>query len=336
MRKSTLLLFIATGWYGSIHAQPTLTVSGIMPVIGSTYITNGSPFVSPGSAGANQTWNLALSSSGPSSNTGVSPSSSPYASSFLGSTVAFNSGATWSFYTGTASAWQISGFVTGAGTVLAYSNPEDMLHFPFTYTNTYMDPWSTTYIQAGYTYYRWGTTTVTADAYGTLTTPDGTFSNVTRVHFYQDYKDSVNIMSNPMVITYINDEYMWYLNGNHSAIAAVYTFTPSSSSPITGGFYMSGVVSDVNEFSALVSLSLAPNPANDLVNFNVNLNEAKEVSVALYNSIGQKMEMPYNTTGIIGENKISISVADLPSGIYFATIALDGTEVSSQKFVVTH
>ncbi len=336
MRKSTLLLFLTGGLCGTMIAQPTLTNSGIMPVPGNTITNISSAWVSPGSAGANQTWNLALSNGGPSTATYVLPSASPYAANFPTATAAINSGGTWVYYKGLATAWQNCGYVTGAPTVMSFSNPEDLLHFPFAYNNTYTDPWATTYVQATYTYYRWGTTTVTADGYGTLTTPDGTFNNVMRVHYYQDYQDSVNIMGNPMVITYINDEYMWYLNGNHGLIAAVYTFTASTSSPITGGLYMSGVVSDVNEFSALSSLSLAPNPANDQVNFMVNLNEAKEVSVALYNSVGQKIEVPYNTTGIIGENKISISVAELPEGIYFATVSLDGTEVSSQKFVVAH
>jgi hypothetical protein len=336
MKKFTLLFLLTGGLAGTVIAQPTLTSSGIMPVIGNTFTTVSSAWTNPGSAGANQTWNLALTNSATSPSTAVSPSSSPYSSSFPAATVAFNSSGTWVYYKGTSSAWQNNGYVTGAGTVLSYSDMEDMLRFPFTYNNTYTDPWAVTYIQSSYTYYRWGTTTVTADGYGTLTTPDGTFTNVTRVHFVQDYKDSTNIASTPFVITYQNDEYMWYLNGNHNPIAAVYTFTSSMGSPVTGGLYMSGVVSGVNDFAALASLSLAPNPANEQTNFTLNLTEEKEISISLYNSIGQEVGMPVTAAGIAGENKIAVSIAELPDGVYFGMVSLDGAQVSSRRFIVTH
>jgi hypothetical protein len=336
MKKTTLLFLLTGGLCGTMVAQPVLTASGITPVVGDVYSTVSSAWANPGSAGANQTWNLALTNSGTSTSTGVTPASSPYAASFPQSTVAFNSGGSWTFNRGTSSAWQNCGIVNSAGTVLSYSDFEDMLHFPFTYTNTYTDTWAVTYVQNSYTYYRWGTTTVTADGYGTLTTPDGTFSNVTRVHFYEDYKDSVVIASTPYVFSYINDEYMWYLNGNHSTIAAVYTLTPDFAAPFTGGFYMSGVVSGVNDLSALTSLSVAPNPANEQANFTVNLSEGKEVSIALFNSIGEEVGVAFTTAGMTGENKITMPVAELPAGIYFATVSLDGIQTSTQKFVVTH
>lgn len=336
MKKSTLLFLLTGGLAGAVIAQPTLTSSGIMPVVGNSYTMVSSSWVSPGSAGANQTWNLALTNSGSSPSTAVAPSSSPYASSFPAATVAFNSSGNWVFYKGTASAWQNNGLVNSSGTVLAYSDLEDMLRFPFTYNNTYVDPWSVTYIQSTYTYYRTGTTTVTADGYGTLTTPDGTFTNVMRVHFVQDYQDSTNISSTPFVITYQNDEYMWYLNGNHNAIAAVYTLTSSASSPFTGGFYMTGVVSGIEDASGLTSMSLAPNPANEQADFTFTLNQEKNVTVKLFNSVGQEMETAYTTAGIAGENKISIPVADLPAGIYFANVSLDGTPVTSKRFIVSH
>jgi hypothetical protein len=336
MKKTTLLFLLTGGLCSALIAQPVLTATGIAPVVGDSYSTTGSSYVSPGGSGANQTWNLAFTNGGASTSTGVTPGSSPYAASFPQATVAFNGGGVWTFNKSTTTAWQNCGVVNGSGTVLSYSDFEDFLHFPFTYTNTYTDPWAVTYIQASYTYYRWGTTTVTADAYGTLTTPDGTFSNVTRVHFYQVYKDSTNIASTPFVVNYVNDQYMWYLNGNHSVIASVYTLTPDMSSPFTGGYYMNNVVSGVNDFSALTSLSVAPNPANEQANFTVSLSEGKEVSVALFNAIGEEVGVAVTTTGMIGENRITMPVADLPAGIYFAAVSLDGIQTSTQKFVVTH
>ena len=336
MKKTTLLFLLTIGSCSAVIAQPVLTATGIVPVVGNVTSTTSSAWVSPGTGGANQTWNLAFTNSGTSSSTGVTPGSSPYAASFPQATVAFNGGGVWTFNKGTTAAWQNCGLVNGSGTVLSYSDLEDFLRFPFPYTNTYTDTWSVTYIQGGYTYYRWGTTTVTADGYGTLTTPDGTFTNVTRVHFYQDYKDSVNIMNTNYEFNYINDQYMWYLNGNHSTIASVYTLTPDFAAPITGGYYMTGVVSGVNDLSALTSLTVTPNPANEVANFSVNLNEEKEVSVALFNYTGQEIGTAVTTPGFAGENKIAVPVSELPAGVYFAVVSLDGIQTSTQKFVVTH
>lgn len=336
MKKSTFFILFAGLISGTIAAQPTLTATGIAPVVNDYIGIHTSAYTSPGSGGANQTWNLSMSSTGYSTVTGTNPANSPYAASFTQATVGFLNSGTWSYSKSTSSAWQNCGVVNGAGTVMSYSNLEDMLRFPCNYNDSYTDSWAVTYVQATYTYYRWGTTTVTADGYGTITTPDGTFANAMRVHFYQDYKDSVNIMNNPIVITYTNDEYMWYINGNHYPVAAVYTLTPSMSSPVQGAFYIDNVVSGVTESAALSSFSLAPNPATDQLNLNLHLTEEKEMTVTVYNSIGQEVMTPVSAFGTTGENRISISVAELPEGIYFATVTMAGEPASTSRFVVTH
>lgn len=336
MKKSTLFILFAGLISGTIAAQPTLTATGISPLVNDVMTIHTSSYGNPGSAGANQTWNPGLSSTGFSSVTGTNPAFGPYAAAFTQATVGFNSSGSWSYYKCSSSAWQNAGVVSSSGTVMSYSDMEDMLRFPCNYNDSYTDTWSVTYVQASYTYYRVGTTTVTADGYGTLTSPAGTFSNVMRVHFYQDYQDSVNIMGNPIVITYTNDEYMWYLNGNHYPIAAVYTLTPSTGGPVQGALYLSGVVSDVNENSVLNSFSLAPNPANDQANLLINLDTEKEITVTIYNAIGQAIGTPLSVFGTRGENRISTPVTEFPEGIYFATISIDGEATSSNRFVVTH
>ena len=126
------------------------------------------------------------------------------------------------------------------------------------------------------------------------------------------------------------------LNGNHSVIAAVYDLNSDFGPLGSSGFYMNNVVSDVNDFSALTSLSVAPNPATDVANFTVDLNEAKEVNVSIFNYAGQEIGKSITTAGFVGENKIALSVADLAAGSYFAIVSLDGVQVSSQKIIVTH
>lgn len=335
MKNSTLknLLLSLTVAPIGLLAQPTLTATGINQVIGDQITSNNTQYVSPGSAGANQTWNLSsMSSSGSGTTTIVSPASTPNGSSFSNATIAMQSGSTYAYYKTSASAWQYYGADNGS-TVLAYSDPEDQLHYPFTFNNSFTDTWACTFTNT-YTFYRTGSSTVTDDGYGTLTTPDGTFTGVTRVHFVQTYQDSANISSVPYVITYSNDEYMWYLNGNHYPIAAVYTLTTSAGSPITGGLYLSNVVSGIEEQNGMSSLTMFPTLASDNINFTYSVDAPSAVTISVYNEAGQLlMEIPQEA--MVGENNISISVAELPAGNYFATIANGNAIPAVRKFVVS-
>jgi hypothetical protein len=318
-----------------LMAQPILTATGINPVIGDVLTTNTAQYVSPGSGGAGQTWNLGFTSSGATAQTGVAPSSTPYGSSFPTASVAFGP-TTYVYYKTSSSAYQMNGVVNSSGTVIAYSNVEDLLRFPFAYTDSYTDSWSATFVSASYTYYRTGNTTVTADGWGTLTTPAGTFVNVMRVHLVQVYQDSTNISSTPFVITYNNDEYAWYLNGNHNAIAAVYTLTTSAGGPFTGGLYLDNVVNSIEEQNSISALSLYPNPANDHVNLSYTLTDSRSITFSVYDASGKVVEAGTSSQAQEGENSILISVAELPDGIYFATVTSEGNLPVARRFTVTH
>ena len=316
-------------------AQPTLTATGMNPVIGNSYTVESANYVSPGSSGASQTWNLS-SMSGTSSSTAnaVSPGSTTYGGSFPNSNLAWtNTGGDAIYYKTSNTALQFYGVASGT-TVLSYSNPEDQLHFPFTYNNTYSDTWAVNFNSGGYTVYRKGTTNVTADSYGTLVTPAGTFTNVLRIHFVQNYQDSIYVMG-PQIVTYNNDEYIWYKEGTHVQLATVYTLTPSTGSPTTSGTYTT-TTSGINEFSGILSSSdLFPNPASDKVTIDFSLTENQKVNVRLINVIGEQLNINQNTNGVQGENRIQLDVADLSEGIYFAQIVLNGNIAATKRFVIS-
>ena len=263
------LLNLITGSFALICsvslAQPTLTATGINSVIGETFTLNGSAYVSPGNAGANQTWNLAaMSGSSAGLTTVVDPTSTVSGASFPNANVAWDNpaGYTVSYYKTSATAFQNYGMDYG-GTIMPYSDPEDFLRFPCTYISSFNDNWAVQF-DNGYIFYRTGTTTVTADGYGTLITPIATYTNVMRVHFVQVYQDSADV-GGPYIITYNNDEYMWYKEGVHVPISTVYTLTYSGGSPITGGSFVTGNVGIDNSFDLISSVNLFPNPASDYI-----------------------------------------------------------------------
>ncbi len=332
--KKSLLIFFFIGSAVIKSAQPTITASGVNPVIGDNLPMNTSNYVAPGNSGSSQTWDLStMASSVATTYTAVATSSTPNGSSFPNSNIALSSGGgNYSYYKTSSSSFQNYGFYSGT-TVMSYSNPEDFLRFPCTYNSTYSDTWAVTFVNT-FTFYRTGSTTVTADGYGTLTTPAGTFSNVMRVHFVQNYQDSAYIPSYGTYLeTYNNDEYMWYLNGNHFPIALVYTLTYSTGTS-QGGSYMSNVVG-VNEPSVLNSFTVFPNPVSSDLHFDINLKENQNIEIQLFNEIGSLVATPVSANANSGRNEYNVQVGDLTEGIYFARIILDGTLTSTRRFSVS-
>lgn len=324
--------------YSISFAQPVLTATGINPIIGTTFSYTSTSFFNQGAAGASQTWNFgSITGTAGNPSVCVAPSSTPQGANFPNANISFNSGGsgTYAYQKTSSSAYQNYGNVTSTGVIMPFSNPEDLLRFPFTFNNTYTDPWAVSFVNGGYTWYRTGTTTVTADGYGTLIIPSGTINNVTRIHFVQVYQDSVDLGGFPYIITYNNDEYMWYADGTHTAIAASYTLTTSGSSSSSGGFYLTNTVgvNDINKF--ISAYDIYPNPASDQIKLDFTLSQNKNVEVRLFNSLGEKLDVFERKNGIQGLNTIQMDISTLPKGIYFAQILLEGNIAQTKRFVVS-
>lgn len=314
-------------------AQPTLTASGTNPAVGDNYSTSSCAAFSQGASGANQTWNnSSLVSTGSTSTTCVTVGSTTNGSSFPNANVASQSGSNISYFKTSATGMQNYGYDAG-GTLFLYSNPEDQLHFPCTYNSTFTDNFAATFTTSGYTTYRHGSTTVTADAYGTLTTPTGTYTNCMRIHFVQAYSDSLYV-GMPTVITYSNDEYIWYKDGIHAPIAYTFSFV-SNGSTSSGAGYLSTALG-VNEVDNNISMfSVYPNPASETINLLFNLKNANNAQLNVFNSIGQQLSVTSLQNLFEGDNTVSVDVATLPEGIYFVQLILDNGNIQTRRFVVT-
>jgi hypothetical protein len=328
--KKNLLQALSVFCGSMLLAQPTLNSSGINPVSGETMTLKTGGYASPGSSGASQTWNvsaIALTSGSTTNYTVGAVSATPYSSTFSGSSnIQLNDGSVYQFMNNSASVMASTG-VVGNGVTIPYSNAEDILHFPFNMNDNYTDNWAATFTSNSITFNRTGTTTVTYDAYGTLTTPAGTFSNVVRVHMVQDYKD----VSSFGTITYNNNEYIWYANGYHQALAAVYTLTNSIGGPPTqSGIYLSttpGVPTSISKWSEVNSnISLYPNPATDLVG--ISSDEGID-HVDVYDLKGDL---------VLSEKVMSIQaylkLGELNNGIYLAKINMANGDVRTKKITL--
>lgn len=313
-------------------AQPTLTASGCIPVIGNstTSISNGG--FPQGAAGANQTWNFAsIGNTGSSNAQFVAVSSTPNGSQFTNSNLAASSGGAYTFYNSTSSALTINGVVSpSGGPVITYSNGEDFLRFPFTFGNTYTDTWAATFT-SGVDFFRTGSVTVTADGYGTLITPQGTFTNALRIHFVETYHDS----SDFAVGDYTNDEYFWYKEGIREALASTFTFTSTfagQTNTTTGGSYAGGTVG-MDETNTALGFVLAPNPAQEKINITINDNNLGQIKTRIINQLGQDVSPIENVNNNAGSN-MQFDVAHLKNGIYTLQLLLEDNSVINKRFTV--
>ncbi len=82
----------------------------------------------------------------------------------------------------------------------------------------------------------------------------------------------------------------------------------------------------------MTSTRVYPNPATDVLNIEVNASQASEMSINVYNIMGQNV-MSKNVNINSGINRPSISTSELTSGIYFVTVKANGFE-NTMKFIV--
>lgn len=330
--KKLLLLTLTIAFSQSYSYAQTLTASNFNFVLGDVFTTQQCAYMSPGGSGAGQTWNFStMTSTAVQTSTMVPPSSVSGGSAYTTANIAGDgTGGGKGFYTVNSSALLFQGTISGPVSIV-YSNPETLIQYPFSFGNSFSDSWSATFSSAGTTYYRTGTSTVTADGTGTLTTPAGTFNNVLRYHVVQAYQDSANI-GGPFIITYNMDLYAWVLPGIHNILASVSNLSSSISSPYQSSTYLSNFTTGIENIQGSTSSGVYPNPVSDKLNFSLASHGADAIDVKIYNVNGQEV---LSQEGVLPSNGVhTVDVSSLPAGIYFSELTTEGALPSRMKFVI--
>lgn len=335
MKRTLHLFYVMAALMATLTAaaQPTITGSGVNYVIGTSFTNNTCDYISEGNAGANQTWDF--SSMNVTGNIQISieqPSNTAQSSSFPNANIAWvtsGSSGEVAYYNASSSSLQFYGIHVPGSATIPYNDPENQLQFPITYNDTYSDTWDAVFTASGITYHREGTTTVTADGYGTLITPAGTYNNTLRIHIKQIYQDSANIAGTPYVINYDVDTYSWYKEGYKSYLASIYTLS-STHGPQSSASYISNLPVSMNEITRDASCKVFPNPASEKVN--IELSTTGNVNVKLINASGHQVK----TTAFVKGQNLQLDVSALPEGLYFARIVQGETNLVTKKIVVKH
>jgi len=92
---------------------------------------------------------------------------------------------------------------------------------------------------------------------------------------------------------------------------------------VTIGVGTVGLISAEND-AAFFKLAAFPNPANDVVNITYTLPEKSEVSIALWNVLGQPVQQLELETRQIGEHNKSLNISELSAGNYLLVLNING------------
>lgn len=354
MKKNLLKLsLLALPFIGS--SQITINQSDL-PTLGNMWFelrdTTTHQTITPG--GANQTWNytnftVAESSTSHIQNISAAPSAwnSNFPSAQL---VDYNAADTMASYFSTnSSGFYVEGFYNGTlnaqpNNATNYNPNYLILPTPFTYNNTRSHTAKIIFVfNQGFNYKMviYMHQQFTADAYGSITTPAGTFNNTLRIKqfiysedsTYADLGSGYQLISNtPARDTAIS--YSWVKNAPN---IMVFTMDEKMNGPVA-----SGIASAASYFNATAtkiptflkpSESLAfPNPSNG----------SKFVTITLDNKNAESLYV-YNTSGALVKNeKVNGSEAILfdtnvfSDGIYiYKIMGKDSREITSGKFTIT-
>jgi hypothetical protein len=152
---------------------------------------------------------------------------------------------------------------------------------------------------------------------------------------------------------FTNDgEGYWHYNSNNALVSgSTYTIPTTNSIDRDGThitlnpfdhYYINNVTFDESEFTIPIGIneSIAtfgtvaayPNPANEVLNLNITLNNSEMTVITMTNMLGQVV-MTENKTLAAGANTVQLNTSNLQAGVYFVNVTAAGSTATS-KIVV--
>ena len=298
----------------SLHlpAQPTLQQSnGFQNGTLIHLYADASPVLNEGSSGSNKTWDFSsLSYANPETDfTGLLSSVTPFGNHFLNADIAsqnidYSGNELYNYFTNATDHYATWGY-EGNSQKLLYSNPRDILHYPFSFGSTFTDSYYGS-MEVGYNS---GSVEVTADAFGTLILPSGIFYNCLRVREVR--RDTVSVLN----LTASNDtSYKFYVVNYPEPLCQVNYHHTSDGFNFNEIYWQDAEPNGIPQSGKLETLSLFPNPCLDVLNIDVSNDEHSSLKIT--DALGRVVEADYQSQN----HSVILNTAMLPAGIYFLSI----------------
>ena len=327
---------------GTSAAQPTLSATGCNPVPGDRffYYYAAPAAIDNGAAGAGITWDYtSLVPTVTDTIDVLNCASTPYCDSFSGDIVEYyHPDSIYVYMTESSSSLKDVGDYVPVGSggpgMVHYYTPTVMGHYPATYGTNWFD---TTYYRIGDP----GSTSEyrmrlarhsTADGYGTLKTPAGTFTNALRIHVHEYGFDTMYYYMTTGIDTI--DHYVWYAPGIHCPLLSI----TQNATSIHGGdpavYYwkpMPATAVPVAE-AAGSNYTVFPNPAAATLNIRNGTADWTTEKVQLLDISG-RVVWEWRQEPASGD-VLQVNLATVDDGLYLLSISsATGTQV--QKVLVS-
>ncbi|MGB1205027.1 MAG: T9SS type A sorting domain-containing protein [Chitinophagales bacterium] len=300
----------------------------------------------PGPAGAEIIWDFVdLDSTNYQIASFVSPSTTDFSSDFPNTNVAiayengleggsFVTG--YEYYNTSGVLTSLSGIVNNSGTVLTYTNAPINMIYPFSYQSSNFDEFASEYIVNGDLVNEQGSINIDGDGYGSLILPYGQIDDVVRMHTVMEYTQTIEGLG---TFEYLIERYDWYHPELSYPLLTVISETFEDGVPnikMRYVFYKDDLAVPV--FDGLVEYvigeaQLYPNPATTTALFNYDLIKPTNVTLNVYNTLGQivtQIEKGQQTTG---QYNIALDVQNYAKGMYLLEMQIDEDRLT-KKFIV--
>lgn len=312
MRNTITFVLLSACTSIAAVGQPVLVnTMTAFPVGTSDSLYSASGAVAPGSGGAGATWNLSsLTPSLLGTDSVVTPSSSPYISTFPSATfcaklIPTSGSPVYVYERHTSTKWEtLANNYYGAGTGDDYTpNPESAIEFPMSYTDAFTDTFQKTSGSPS-------TVSISYDGYGTLITPFGTYSNVVRIQKYWGPGDY---------------DYNWYVTSPNLGIVASY-HAQTNSYTLVG--YQS--TTSVENTQRQPQVLLYPNPVLGNATLKIMLPaELTNAFVNICDATGRVLKhLP------VTAKETTIKSGELCPGIYLYQVFNDGARISAGQITI--
>jgi len=319
-----LLIQILFTGAGSLNAQIVINES-FRFTPGDQYISESADTanVTEGNSGANVTWNFsAINLLGNELQTEfVNPNGLPGSSFFPGATLAQQFDGTYVFAKDEGNAVYSMGMYSEELGVRSYTDMQKVFQYPFSFGNSFSDNYSSVMEGNEFNVHSNGTSVLTADAWGTLILPSGSFTNSLRVKSVTDNIDTIYFEGSSIVSVSQITNYSWYVSGSKAPVLNItYIRTPFSNLKTVSYVHATPTsISDPqNEIAEKFTLGQNyPNPFNPVTTIEFDIPEFSAVKLEVYNALGQIVSTLVNTELKAGSYKTEFNAAKLSSGIYY-------------------
>jgi len=361
MKKITLFLFAMILTITQLNAQITITESD-MPAFQTKYLmyrdTTPSQLITPGNAGANQTWNFASAFIHQATDTllYIDPATTPYGSDFTNSNLCLkktNQAIYYSYFNKNSDSLNLlgqNGYYNQIPTPItaAFDPTLKIMKFP----TTYLTNFTTTSGFSKIAYFGQTfnsifvdsvkvkditTANTSFDAYGSITIPLGTYqclrSVITRTSIDTIWIKSISLGGQWTDVssllpdfggTHISKLYSWQTTGIGYNLLEMYV--DANNDTLMSVSYLGQIPQGISEIESKSDFQIFPNPATDVVYVFSN-QIIKEV--VIFNAIGESVK-----TLNVNDLSLNVNIADLTTGAYYikATDQNNNT-ICTKKFI---